>query len=522
MILILGSFMSILDSSIVNVALPKLMSIFGVSADDIQWVMTAYLLTSGVVVPMTGYLSDRYGGKRLYIASLIVFTVGSGLCALAWSNNSLIFARVLQALGGGMVIPISMAMMFNLVPREKMGMAMGVWGISAMVAPAIGPTLGGYLVDNFGWPWIFTINIPIGLFAVFMSGVLLTETPRRTDLKPDIFGSILVAIACFTVLLALSQGQDEGWTSLYIVNLIIISVFTFVLFVIWELNTPEPLIDLRLLKNRTFTLSLVATALASISMFGIIFLIPMFLQSIRGLTPMQSGFAIMPMALTTAVMMPISGRLFDKVGAMPLCLIGFSIAAYYTYELHYLSYSMSISDIEWILVKRAVGLGLAMMPVGTAGMNTIPRFLAARASSLNNLVRQISASMGIAFVTYMFLHRQVFQMAWMKETVTWSSPASLSAISKIKAAMVAYGTSPATAAQGAKAALGMVISRESLIAGINDAMVISTLIAITIIPLSFFFSKKTVQDETKKQYEVFAGMMPNGNNAGGPPPVHAE
>ena len=249
MILILGSFMSILDSSIVNVALPKLMAIFGVTADDIQWVMTAYLLTSGVVVPMSGYLSDRYGGKRLYIASLIVFTIGSGLCAFAWSNNSLIFARVLQALGGGMIIPVSMAMMFNLVPREKMGMAMGVWGISAMVAPAIGPTLGGYLVDNFGWPWIFTINLPIGVGAVFMSGILLKETPRRTDLKPDIFGSVLVAIACFTVLLALSQGQDKGWTSLYIVNLIIISVFTFALFVIWELNVSDPLIDIRLLKK---------------------------------------------------------------------------------------------------------------------------------------------------------------------------------------------------------------------------------------------------------------------------------
>ena len=208
---------------------------------------------------------------------------------------------------------------------------------------------------------------------------------------------------------------------------------------------------------------------------------------------------------------------------MPLCLIGFSIAAYYTYELHYLSYSMSISDIQWLLVKRAVGLGLAMMPVGTAGMNTIPRFLAARASALNNLVRQISASMGIAFITYMFLHRQVYQAAWMKETVTWSSPVALSTISKIQAGLVKFGTSPVLAAQGAKGALGMVISRESLIAGINDALVISTIIALTLIPLSLLFTKKMVENETKKQYQIFSHMMPNGNNGGGPPAtVHTE
>lgn len=202
--------MAILDSSIVNVALPKLMAIFGVGAEKIQWVMTAYLLVSGVVIPVTGYLGDRFGYKRLYIYTLAAFTVGSALCAIAWSNNSLVAFRVLQAIGGGMMIPVSMAMLFRIVPPQKIGMALGVWGITAMLAPAIGPTAGGYLVDNFSWHTIFTINIPIGFVVVFLAGLILRETDVRHDLKFDVPGFLLSGLGCFALLLALSEGQDKG------------------------------------------------------------------------------------------------------------------------------------------------------------------------------------------------------------------------------------------------------------------------------------------------------------------------
>lgn len=518
LILILGCFMAILDSSIVNVALPKLMAIFGVSADEIQWVMTAYLLTSGVVVPITGYLSDRFGGKTLYIFSLIVFTVGSGICALAWSSNTLIFARVLQAIGGGMIIPVSMGMIYLIVPREKMGVALGIWGISAMMAPALGPTLGGYLVDNFGWSWIFTINLPIGVMAVLLSGALLEETPRRTDLKPDILGTVLSAAACFAILLALSQGQDRGWTSLYIVNLFIFAGFSFVLFVIWELTTPEPLIDIRLLRNRIFSLSLIATAMATVGMFAIIFLMPIYVQTFRGLTPMQAGLLIMPMALVSGLMMPISGRLFDRFGAMPLCIVGFGVAAYYTYQLHHLTSYTSLSDLQWLLVKRAAGFGLAMMPMGTAGMNTIPKFLAARAAALNNLVRQIAASLGIAFTTYLMLNRQEYHTAWLKEAVTVGSYTTMSAVAKLQAAIVKLGMPPSMAAAGSKGVLAMVVQREGFIAGMNDAVLISALITLLIIPLGFFFSKRAVEEELEKQHRLFAHLAPPNNSPPTGPP----
>jgi len=318
--MIIGAFMAILDGSIVNVALPRMMAIFGSAADQIHWALTGYMLATGVVIPITGYLSDRFGGKKIYILSLAAFTAGSALCSLAWSNNSLVVARVIQAVGGGMMMPVSMAMIYYIVPREKIGMALGIWGVTAMAAPSIGPALGGYLVDNFSWQWIFTINIPIGIAAVFLSMAVLKETPLKSGLKADFPGIILCAAGCFALLLALSEGQDQGWTSLYIVNLFIFSGFTLALFVIWELITDQPMLDIRLLKNITFAASLVCVSIAIIGLFSAIFLIPLFVRNVQGLTPLQTGLLMMPAALASGIMMPISGRLFDEIGALPLCL----------------------------------------------------------------------------------------------------------------------------------------------------------------------------------------------------------
>lgn len=515
MVLIIGAFMAILDGSIVNVALPKLMSIFGVTTESIQWIMTAYLLVSGVVVAPTGYLCDRYGGKNMYIFSLIVFTVGSGLCALAWNNNSLVAARVIQALGGGMIMPVTMTMIYMIVPREKIGLAMGVWGISAMAAPTIGPTLGGYLVDNFGWEWIFTINIPVGVATVLLAYAFLLETPRRSGLKPDIPGIILSGIACFTLLLALSEGQDKGWTSLYIVNLLIISIFCFALFIIWEQTTPHPLINISLLKNRTFSISLVALSFVTVCMFSVIFMIPLYAQGVLNYTPMQTGLLMMPMAIATGVMMPISGRLFDKIGALPLCLVGLTITAITTFQLHTISYNTSYAELQWLLVKRAVGIGMVMMPLSTAGMNTIPHFLIGGASALNNLVRQIAASLGIAYLTYVTIHRQEFHTAWLAETVNWSSPATVEAMSGLQGVLIQSGIGPQTAALGAPGVLSLIARREAFIAGIADAFVVAAVIVTLAIPMMFFLSKRAVEEERIKQYKKYAHLAPPGME--GPP-----
>jgi len=497
-ILIAGGFMAILDSSIVNVALPKLMAIFGVGAESVQWVMTSYLLVSGVVIPVTGFLGDRFGYKRLYIYSLIAFTIGSALCAVAWSNSSLVAFRVIQAIGGGMMIPVSMAMIFRIVPREKLGMAMGVWGITAMLAPAIGPTTGGYLVDNFSWHTIFTINIPIGIMASVLAGLILKESDIRHDLKFDLPGFLLSAMGCFFLLLALSEGQDRGWTSQYIVTLLTTAGFLLLLFVLWELQTPQPMLDIRLLLNPVFSASLAITAILTIGMFAAIFLIPIYAQNLMGLTPLQTGLLLMPMALMSGLMMPISGRLYDKIGALPLAMVGVTILIVTTYMLRVISLDTDYHWLQTVLVVRAAGMGLMMMPISTAGLNTIPQFLTGRATAMNNLVRQISASLGIAFLTWVMVRQQAQHAAIMSDGVSWSNPVAPAAVNQLAAQMAAAGI-PA----GPDGAAGLIYASEqqqSMAVAMGDTFLVGTVIILFAVPLIFLLSKQRV--EAQRQLEL--------------------
>lgn len=508
MVLVIGAFMAILDSSIVNVALPSFMTLFGSSADEIQWILTGYMLTSGMVVPITGYLGDRFGNKFMYIWSVAAFTFGSLLCGLAWDTTSLTIFRVIQAIGGGMIIPVSMAMIYRIIPRTRIGTALGIWGISAIMAPAIGPTLGGYIVDNFSWQWIFTINIPIGIAAIILSLAFLEETPTQKNLKPDIPGIVLSSIGCFALLLALSEGQDMGWTSQYISTLFLVAGFTLLLFVLWELATSNPLIDIRLLYNPVFSASLLATCLSTIALFSAIFLIPIYAQNLLGYTPMETGIMMMPMALVTGFMMPISGKLFDKFGAFWLGTIGMLIVAVMTYYLHTLSLDTDYRHLQIVLSIRAVGLGLASMPLTNAGMNTIPRFLVSRASAINNTVRQISGSMGIAYLTYVMLQRQTYHTALYNESISMDSLGAQHTLIQLKGVLASGGLAGGAADQAGLGVISGMVARQAYMNALNDAFIVSAIIIVFVLPLMFLLSKKRVEEERKKQEQKYAQLMP--------------
>ncbi|AEF95540.1 drug resistance transporter, EmrB/QacA subfamily [Desulfotomaculum nigrificans CO-1-SRB] len=477
-VLVTGAFAAIFNSSTINVAIPKLMTIFGVSSDEIQWVLTGYMLTSAVVIPITGYLGDRFGNKRVFIYSLAIFTLGSVLSSFSWSNNSLIAFRVLQALGGGMIMPISMAIIYRIVPMNMIGLALGVWGMAAVMGPAIGPTLGGYIIDHFNWRLLFLINIPVGILGIILSILTLEETPLRTDTKFDFWGFVTSAAGCFALLLALSQGNKEGWTSFYIVMLFIFSFFTLLLFVLIELNSADPMLDLRLFKNKTFTLSVAIGGLINIGLFGGVFLMPIFTQNLMGLTPYEAGLLLLPASLVIGVMLPISGALFDKFGAKAIGVIGVTIAGLGTLKLHYLSVDTSFHDIIMIMVIRSIGIGLAMMPISTAGMNVVAKHLVGRASSLSNVIRQIFASFGIAILTAVMQNRQIFHYASLSEGV---SDASLVAPLTIKQLQGLLG-SPDTAI-GVLAGLAQ---KQSLINAIDDSFLICGIFVISAVPLIFF------------------------------------
>ncbi len=498
-VVIVGTFMSILDSSIVNVAIPKMMTVFGASTDQIEWVVTGYMLTMSIVIPLTGYLGDRFGIKRLYIMSLIIFTAGSALCGLSVSTQTMIAARVVQAIGGGMIMPVGMAMIFMIVPIEKRGVALGVWGISAMAAPAIGPTLSGYIVQYLDWRLIFTINVPVGIIGTTLAILLLKETEIHENKKFDFIGAITSAIGLFTLLLALDQGNSKGWTSTYEIVLFAISILSIVCFIYQELTYEQPLLDLRVLKNGSFSISLVVSTITTIGMYGALFLIPIYMQNIRGYTPMESGLLSLPMAIVTGIMMPISGKLFDKFGAKWLTIIGLAILSGASFMLSKLTLETSYTVILLIMMVRGLGMGMSMMPVQTNGMNSIPRDQSGRATALNNTLRQVSASLGIAVLTTIFQNREVFHTERLSEAVNLTSPTVVAAQNNFAALAIKNGMSLSAVKSGIFMQIYTQLVKMAAVGGINDALLVSSFICLFGIPVAFFIKKAAAPEGEKSE-----------------------
>jgi EmrB/QacA subfamily drug resistance transporter len=489
-VVVLGAFSVMLNFSSINVALPKMMAIFGVQADQIQWVLTAAMLAGGVVMPVTGYLGDTLGTKKTYLVFLVIFTVGSIFCGMAWNNNSMIVARVIQAVGGGAIMPLSMAIIYRIVPRNIIGTALGFWGMAAVTAPAVGPTLGGFLVE-INWRFLFTMNVPVGVFAVILGVVLLPESELKKGLKFDLWGFVTSALGCLSLLLALSQGQREGWGSLYIVFLLTLSFFMLTLFVLIELNSLQPMLDLRLFKNTVFSVSVFGGCLLQIGLFGGIFLIPIFAQNLMGKSAMETGLMLMPAALVSALMMPVSGALFDRTGPRLITFLGLVVMTWASWEFKNLSANSTVFYITILAAVRSVGLSLAMMPMATAGMNAVPPNEIGRASALNNVCRQISGSIGIALFTAVMQNRQTFHFTHINESILLGSPALSAAISKIGDLLgLAAGAGSRAGQEGAAAVIYGLAARESLVMAIDDTFIFSAALTAIALPAVFYLKKE--------------------------------
>lgn len=420
---VVGAFMAILDSSIVNVAIPHIMLVFGVSTQSVQWIVTIYLLALGVVVPLSGWLSDRIGMKQLYIASLVVFTFGSGLSAISPTLSFLIVARVIQAIGGGMIMPVTMSMVYRMVPRDRIGTAMGFWGLSLLLAPALGPTLGGYLVQYVDWRWIFTINIPIGILGSMAAYAWLPKFSHQPAGRLDWVGALSSASGLFFLLFAFTEGQAWGWGSEAIVFFFYAAVVALGFFVLWELYVAKnPLLDLRVFRYGSYTASIIASVIINVGMFSALFFVPLFLQNLRGLSPFQTGLAMMPGALATGVMMPFAGRIYDKIGPVLPGVVGFLIIAWGTFLFHTMTATIPVSLIVFWMIIRGFGMGLCMMPVMTAGMSVVPNSMIPRASAVQNIMQRVAGSFGIAILTSVMINQQNAYAAQISSTVTAASP----------------------------------------------------------------------------------------------------
>ncbi|HEY2202954.1 MAG TPA: MDR family MFS transporter [Pseudonocardia sp.] len=410
-VLIIGMFMSILDTSIVNVAIPTIQKEFGTTTEDIQWIATAYTLCLGIVVPASSWLGDRVGLKQLYLVSLVAFSAASALCGMAWDLNSMVAFRILQAVPGGIIPVVCLTTLYRIVPKRKIGIAMGLYGLGIVVAPAIGPALGGYLVEYVDWRLIFYINVPIGVLGAMAALAVLPSFPRIAGRRFDVPGFLTIAAGLFALLLAVSEGADWGWDGYRVRLLVVGGLILLALFVVIELEVAQPLLDVRVFRCWPFVNSLILIMINSIGLFTALFYIPLFLQEGQNLEAFDTGLMLLPQALVMLVMMPIAGRLFDLIGPRIPAFVGLCVNGVGTLLLCGINADMTHSEVVGWLMLRSFGIGLSMMPIMTGGISAIPPAMIGAASAFNNVVQRVSMAFGVAALTALATAMQAQVMA---------------------------------------------------------------------------------------------------------------
>lgn len=393
--IIAGVFMVVLNSTSMNVALTTLLQDLNTDFPTIQWTVTGYMLAQASVIPLAGWLSDRFGAKTVFLSSITLFTVASILCAIPNSAGLLIVFRIIQGLGGGCVIPIAMAYVYRLSPHHKVGTVMAMMGIPILFAPAIGPVLSGWMVEFYSWRWLFLINIPVGILSIVLGLKTLPKVERQTVPGIDLLGMILAPIA----FAGLSYGVIEGsssWTSVNTISGLVIGGIALVAFIIRELSIETPLLDLRVFRSVDFSIGIIVQWIGQFALFGAIFLLPQFLQQARGFGAFDTGMILLPQAIASMIVMPIAGYLFDRIGVRWLVVIGLGLVSGATYQYSQVDITTTGSDLIVPLIMAGAGMGMMTMPMNTHLFNMAPRHLVSRVTSLTNSMQQVINSLSVA------------------------------------------------------------------------------------------------------------------------------
>jgi EmrB/QacA subfamily drug resistance transporter len=472
LVLIAGMFMSVLDTSIVNVAIPTMQTVLGASADEVEWIATAYTLALGVVVPVSSWVANRFGMTRVYVLSLLAFAAGSALCGMAWDLESMIVFRIVQAVAGGVLPVVTLSMVYQIVPKEKIGSAMGLYGLGIIFAPAIGPTLGGYLVEYVDWRLIFFINVPIGVLGAVAAVLVLPPFPAQPAGRFDVLGFLTVSVGLFALLLALSEGPSWGWTSYPVLVLVTVGVLSLALFVVVELEVDEPLLDVRVFRSWPYSNSLLLISVLSVGLFAVLFYIPLYLQQAQGIGAFEAGLILLPQALVMAVLMPIAGRLYDRIGPRWPALVGLAVVTVGTYLLHDLTVTTSRGEVIALLALRAAGMGLAMMPVMTGGIAALPPGHVGAGSAFNNVVQRTSAALGLAVLSAFLTDQQAQQISDRSALVTSAAP------------VPSVGTGPAGETIGTVLAYQQTQTL-AFVSALDDMMIVTTWISVAAVGLAF-------------------------------------
>jgi DHA2 family multidrug resistance protein len=497
-IVMIGTLMSALDASIVNVSIPSIMADFGASLDDIEWVITSYMLAFAALMPLTAWLRDRVGHKSLYLGSLVVFTAGSVLCGLAWNLPALIVARVLQAIGGGAIIPTGMAMITETFEPQERGKALGFWGMGAVMGPAFGPTVGGYLTKYFGWPSIFLINLPIGIIGVtYGLKILKSDKPHPHARRPfDFAGFAFLALFLVTFLLGVSKGGSEGWDSSYVITCAILAAVGLTGFLLVESQVQHGIMKLSLLKDPVFAACFGLTAVRSIALYGGTFLLPVFLQNFKNLDEVESGLILLPGSLLMGLLMPFAGRLGDKLSPRLMGFVGFTLLGFFFFEYRHLDVDWSNWDIVFPTVIRGVAIAMLIAPLTATAMNAVDKKDAGMASSMLNIIQQVGGSIGIAILSLILQSRSAYHLSQIGSAVSSTSPAYHEAVSRVTARAHDLGYSHASGARAANFLVGRHIARAASVLAFQDAFLIGSLITFLTVLLVFLLPSKPFQHKS--------------------------
>ena len=505
--IMLGTFMAVLDSTIVNVSLPKIMSSFGVGLSSIQWVSTAYMLAMAGMLPTSGWLADKFGYKRVYFFGLLLFTFGSLLCGMSDNITALILSRIIQGIGGGTVQPLGMAIITREFPQQQRGLALGFWSIASAASVSFGPMLGGYLVDNFSWQLIFDVNVPVGIIALALTFLIQREYKSSRIRKFDFTGFISVIIFLPLLLYALAEGHAatnaEGWDAPYILVCLAISAIAFTVFLTRELTAKDPLIDIRLLGNYNFGMNNIILFVFSMGMFGSTFLFPLYLQTAMDYTAVQSGLVFLPVGILQGVNAPIAGRLSDKMNAKILVTIGmilFVISFLMNVNLSFLTEHHYIMTSLYI---RGFGMGMIFTPLNTMSLATIPKEKMAQASGISNTIRQIGGSLGVALFTTILTVRVNYHAQIYGSAIETNSDAFKNTIRNLAYHIQHFtGSAYSSAVKQGQSVLLSQINTQAFISGVNDDFLIATCIMVLgFIPIFLMRSRKKalqLAEEKKK------------------------
>ena len=484
-VVIIGSFMAILDNNIVNVALPKIMANFGATVDQIEWVVTGYMIAFAISMPATTWLREVFGLKKVFIASLVLFCFGSALCGVAWDKDSLIAFRVLQALGGGAMMPTGLTLVSEAFPPQERGMSIGIWSIGAMVAPAVGPFLGGYLVDEVSWRSIFYINLPVGAVAVFAALLILTASKAPGPARRfDLIGFISFSAFLAPLLIALAQGQREGWDSDYVLSCFSLSLLGLAAFITSGFLLKDPLIDLRIFANHDFLMANIVNFLRAVAIFGSMFLLPLYLQNLLNYTALQTGVILAPTAISVAIVSPFSGLISDRIGPRVPLFLGTVLMAYSLYLYKDLSLNSDYWFLFWPQVLRGAGLGLINAPLMSGAINAVRREQTSIASSLLTIIMQVGGAFGVAILGATLERRQYYHYAhYLQQINDAFSPAAYQAQLAMQQLLLKAGHSPAEVLVKGKNLMVLWVQRQAGVGAFGDAFVFSALIiALGIVP----------------------------------------